>query len=167
MPSRDQVGLAIAADGLMDFHSPAGTPAHVRRIQSAIENISTTPVTNLATALRQTFDRSTGRGVLMVMSDFLVDDLDSVYSLFRLFRHRRWEVVVLHIVHPEEERLPEGTAYRFEGLENDGQVDCSPAQVREAYEEGFAAHASAAAGSPCRRGVIIGAYRRRFPTCRP
>ena len=44
---------------------------------------------------------------------------------------------------PEEERLPEGPAYRFEGLENDGRVDASPGEVRRLYEEGFAAHCAA------------------------
>jgi len=154
---RDQVGLAIAAGGLVDLLPPAGTATHVQRLQKIIENISTVPTTNLPLALRQTFDRLSGRGVLMVMSDFLVDDLDSVYSMLRLFRHRRSEVIVLHIIHPEEERLPEGRAYRFEGMENDGLVDCTPGQVREVYEKAFTAHVAAV------RGVALSAgcdYRR-------
>jgi len=154
---RDQVGLAIAADGLVEFLPPAGTQSHIQRLQRKIESISTSPATNLALALRQTFDRLTRRGVLMVMSDFLVEDFDAIYSMLRLFRHRRCEVVVLHLIHPDEEQLPEGGAYRFEGLENDGLVDCSAAQVREAYEKGFAAHISAV------RGIALSAgcdYRR-------
>ena len=63
----------------------------------------------------------------------------------RLFRHRRWEVIVLHVIHPMEERLPEGNAFRFEGLENDGQIDCSPAGSA-LYEKRFAAHATAVRG---------------------
>jgi uncharacterized protein (DUF58 family) len=154
---RDQVGLAIASDGIVDFLPPAGTSTHVQRLQKTIEDITTSPVTNLTLALRQAFDRITGRGLLVIMSDFLVDDLDAVYSMLRLFRHRRSEVIVLHIVHPEEERLPDGRAYRFEGMENDGLADCSPAQVREAYEKLFSAHLSAV------RGIAISAgcdYRR-------
>jgi uncharacterized protein (DUF58 family) len=154
---RDQVGLAIAADGLVDLLAPAGTPTHIQKLQRRIESISTVPATNLALALRQTFDRLTRRGVLMVMSDFLVEDFDAIYSMLRLFRHRRSEVIVLHIIHPDEEQLPEGGAYRFEGMENDGAVDCSSAQVREAYEKGFSAHVVAV------RGVALSAgcdYRR-------
>jgi hypothetical protein len=93
----------------------------------------------------------------MVMSDFLVEDFDALYSMLRLFRHRRCEVVALHIVHPDEEQLPETGTYRFEGLENDGHVDCTAAQVREAYEKGFSAHAATV------RGVALSAgcdYRR-------
>jgi len=77
------------------------------------------------------------------MSDFLVEDLERVFSSVRLYRHKHWEVVLLHVVHPEEERLPEGLAYRFEGLENDGRVDASPGDVRRLYEERFAAHCAA------------------------
>ena len=75
-----------------------------------------------------------------VMSDFLMEDLEDVFAALRLFRHRGWDIVVLHLVHPDEERLPEGVAYRFEGLEDDGRVNCSPAEIRAAYRERFAAH---------------------------
>ena len=60
--------------------------------------------------------------MLIVVSDFLMDDMEAAFAALRLFRHRAWEVILLHLVHPDEERLPEGTAYRFEGLENDGIV---------------------------------------------
>jgi uncharacterized protein (DUF58 family) len=143
---RDQVGLAVAADGLVDFIAPAGTATHIHRLQQTVEKIQTKPVTDLTLALRQSFDQLQGRGILLVMSDFLVDNLDGIYSMLRLFRHRRWQVLALHIVHPEEERLPDGRAYRFEGMENDGLVDCTPAQVREAYESAFAAHLAAVRG---------------------
>jgi hypothetical protein len=49
-------------------------------------------------------------------------------------------VIVLHLVHPEEERLPDALAFRFEGMEGEGRVDCSPAEVRQTYRERFAAH---------------------------
>jgi uncharacterized protein (DUF58 family) len=142
---RDQVGLAIAAKGLQELLVPSGVPSHVWRIQNAIENLEPkklAPQTDLATAIRDAFDRLTRRGVLMVLSDFLVDDLEAVFAGLRLFRHRRWEVVVLHVIHPEEERLPEGVAFRFEGMEDDGNIDCSPVEVATAYEKAFENHAA-------------------------
>jgi hypothetical protein len=62
------------------------------------------------------------------------------FAAVRLFRHRGWEVIVLHLVHPDEERLPSGTAFRFEGLENDGHALCSPEEIRTAYQQRFGAH---------------------------
>jgi hypothetical protein len=70
----------------------------------------------------------------------LVDDPEQVFASLRLFRHRRWEVILLHIVHPDEERLREGVAYQFEGLENEGRIDASPADVKRLYEEAFASY---------------------------
>lgn len=140
---QDQVGLALVADGLQEHVPPGATPGHTARIQEAIESIQTRPVSDLAAGLRDLFGRQTHRGVLLVMSDFLVEDLERVFASIRLFRHRHWEVVALHLVHPEEERLPEGLAYRFVGLENEGQMDCSPAEIRKLYEERFEAHAAA------------------------
>lgn len=154
---QDQVGLALLADGLSDPRPPGSRSAHVQGLQQAIETLKTQPTTDLATGLRDLFGRLSRRGVLVLMSDFLVEDLEPVFNSLRLFRHRHWEIVCLHIIHPEEERLPEGLAYRFEGLENDGRIDASPAEVRKLYEDRFAAHCatvrelSLAAGCDYRR----------------
>jgi uncharacterized protein (DUF58 family) len=137
---QDQVGLAVLGGGLREVLPPGSTSSHVVRLQSEVENLQTEPATDLAKGLRDLFDRTRRRGVLIVMSDFLVDDLEQTFASLRLFKHRRWEVVLLHLIHPDEERLPEGAAYRFEGLENDGRVDCSPADIRRLYQERFNAH---------------------------
>jgi uncharacterized protein (DUF58 family) len=160
---RDRVGLGVVADGLVDFLPPTGLASQVVRLQESIERLSTSPKSDLATALRDLFGRLTRRGVLMVMSDFLVDDLDAVFASLRLFRHNRWEISVLHIVHPEEEKLPEGLAYRFEGMENDGAVHCSPTEIRAAYEKAFEAHAAAVRGA----AVAAGCEYRRVSTAVP
>ncbi len=139
---QDQVGLALIGDGLQTCMPPGGTREHASRVQAEIENIETRPVTRLGEGLRALFGRMHRRGVLLVISDFLVDDLEEAWRGLRLFRHRHWDVVVLHLVHPEEERLPAGLAYRFEGMENDGRVDCSPAQIAQAYEKRFEQHAA-------------------------
>ncbi len=139
---QDQVGLGVVARGLREFEPPGSTHGHVLQLQELIERLATEPATDLAAGLRDLFGRLKRRGVLLVLSDFLVDDLDAVFAALRLFRHSFWEVVLVHIVHPDEERLPDGLAYRFEGLENEGRVDCSPADIRALYQERFAAHAA-------------------------
>ncbi len=94
----------------------------------------------MAVGLRDLFERSPRRGVLLLISDFLADDLEEAFAAVRLFRHRGWEVVILHVVHPDEERLPQGVAFRFENMEEAGYVDCTPIDVQRAYRDRFAAH---------------------------
>src|ERR1700722_15362431 len=115
---QDQVGLAVVAGGLRQVIPPGSTGGDVALLQSAVESLKTEPLTDLAGALRDLFGSINRRGVLIVMSDFLVDDLQKAFASLNLFRHRRWEVVVLHLIHPDEETLPQGLAFRFEGLEN-------------------------------------------------
>ncbi len=139
---QDQVGLALVSGGLRDFEPPGSTRGHIAHLQELIEKVETQPATDLAAALRDLYERLKRRGVLMILSDFLVDDLAPVFAGIRLFRHNFWEVVVVHLVHPQEESLPDGMAYRFEGLENDGNVDCTPAEIRSLYQRAFSLHAA-------------------------
>jgi len=155
---QDQVGLAVLDAQLRRRVPPGASASHVARVQDAIEELSVRPTTRIAGALRALFEQSQRRGVLLLMSDFLLDDLEEAFAAVRLFRHRSWEVVILHLVHPDEERLPAGGAFRFEGLENEGHVDCSPGEIEALYRQRFDAHRSMvrqmalAAGCDYRRG---------------
>jgi uncharacterized protein (DUF58 family) len=138
--NQDHVGVAVLDGALSEWLAPGSAASHVEHLQQIIEKIETHPCRKMAAGLRDLFERSRRRGVLLVMSDFLMDDLEDVFAAVRLFRHRGWDVVILHVVHPEEEQLPAGVAYRFEGMENDGRLNCSPAEIRGVYQERFAAH---------------------------
>ncbi len=137
---QDQVGLAVLGRELMEYFPPGSTATHVARLQVVVEQLATEPTTQMAPGLRRLFERSRRRGVLLLMSDFLMEDLDDTFGALRLFRHRGFEVILLHMVHPEEETLPQGAAFRFEGMENDGALSCTPAEIRAAYQQRFAAH---------------------------
>ncbi|MGE0606853.1 MAG: DUF58 domain-containing protein [Pirellulales bacterium] len=138
--AQDQVGLAVLGSRLQELLPPGSTGTHLSGIYSHIAALQAQPTLTLAPALQDLFARGGRRGVLLLMSDFLVDDLEEAFAALRLFRHRQWEVIVLHLVHPDEERLPDGGAFRFEGLENEGQVACTPAEIRASYQELFARH---------------------------
>jgi hypothetical protein len=86
-----------------------------------------------------------------------------VFAAVRLFRHRQSEVIVLHLVHPDEERLPEGAAFRFDGLENEGIVDCSPTEIRAVYEQRFQGHLAAVR----KLALALGCDYRRVSTAVP
>lgn len=137
---QDQVGLAVLSENLAEAIPCGGTPTHLMHVQSTIEKIETTQTVKLAPGLKTLFERTSSRGVLILISDFLTDDLDEIFAAIRLFHHRQFEVILLHLVHPDEEELPEGSSYRFEGLEGEGRIDCSPAEIRDEYAKQFARH---------------------------
>jgi uncharacterized protein (DUF58 family) len=137
---QDQVALAILGERLIEHLPPGATTSHLARLHEAVEELMTAPSRHMAPALRELFEQTTRRGVLIIESDFLMDDLDETFAALRLFRRRGWQVQIWHLVHPDEERLPEGMAFRFEGLEGEGAVSCSPGEIRAEYEKRFAAH---------------------------
>ena len=138
--SQDHVGVAVLSSDLLECAPPGGAPTHVAHVQQLIEDIQPAQGTVLAPGLQGLFERLKSRGVLVLMTDFLVDDVSEIFAALRLFRHRQFEVIIIHLVHPDEERLPEGSAFRFEGLEGEGRIDCSPAEIRDEYERTFAEH---------------------------
>ena len=139
---RDQVGLALAGETLQTYLAPGSTPDHVRRLHKSLASVNAAGEAKWQPVLSELFQRSGRRGVMLLVSDFLCDDLDSLFSCVRLFKHRGWEVIALHLVHPDEERLPPGSAFRFEGMEGEGAVSCSPTEIREIYETNFKRHLS-------------------------
>src|SRR5205823_6987668 len=93
--------------------------------------------TNLAACLDQVFSRIKRRGVLVVLSDFL--DLDEKFwRKIDLFRRSRFDVILFHIVQPEELELPPLTAARFIETEGGhGHFDAEPDTIRALYRRRF------------------------------
>ena len=72
---QDQVGLAVLDGGLRESIGPGGMASDVMHVQEVIENVTTRPTTTMAPGLRDLFERSHCRGVLLLMSDFLVEQV--------------------------------------------------------------------------------------------
>ena len=134
------------------------------RLQQAIEALKTEPATDLAGGLRELFGRLSRRGVLMLMSDFLVDDLEKTFASVRLFRHRRWEVVALHLVHPDEERLPAGPGLPVRRAWKTTAGSTAPRPTcGGVYQERFEAHCAVGRGI----ALAAGCDYRRVSTATP
>lgn len=139
---RDQFGLAVAGEKINDYLKPGSTGDHVKRVHQAIESIDATGQVQWEESLTELFRLAGRRGVLLVLSDFLTEDIEQVFAGIRLFKHSGWEVIAMHLVHPDEESLPAGSAFQFEGMEGEAPVRCSPAEIRQIYETNFKNHLS-------------------------
>ena len=134
---QDRFGLALASAQMDEFLPPRAGGQQMEAALSLLDGAFPVPDTHLAAPLRDLFSRLKQRGVLIIVSDFLDEDIDGLFSAIKLFRHRHFGVLLLHVLHPQEERLPSGPAYRFEGLEGEGHRICSPQQIADLYERRF------------------------------
>ena len=134
----DEVGLSLAAERV-DEHLPprAGFP----HLYTAIDRLAAADAdgrTDLGTCLMDVYRRVVRRGVLIVLSDFL-DPSPDVWKALDLFRRSRFDVMLFHIVHPEEIDLPDLPTARF--VESEGgpaAFNTEPEVVRRVYRERFA-----------------------------
>jgi len=136
----DQAGLALIGEGLHSYHAPGSTATHAQGLYEAIEGIKPQGESRLAEGLDEIIGRVSGRGVMLLMSDFLIDDPRELTASLRKLRHRGWEIVALHLIHPAEESLPEGVAYQFEGLEGEASVRCRVGEIQELYSRRWREH---------------------------
>lgn len=145
----DQVSLTVFDKRLRQHIPPGGTFAHLYRLLNELERQKPTGTTNLADTLRQSHALFRRRGLMMVISDFYGDP-DALFRALNPYRHRRFEVILFHVLHEQEVNLPEGSHLRMEDAETGETLTCDPADIRTAYaarlaafQEGLRSRASA------------------------
>jgi len=132
-------GDAISAIGLGDgVHGDAighGTrPSHLEEV---LRVLARAPAERERTALRQSLEdaaqRTKRRGVVVIASDLLGEGERALEGLVGLTA-RGHDVLVLHVLHPDELELPDVGAARFVDSESDERLDTETEPVREAYQ---------------------------------
>jgi uncharacterized protein (DUF58 family) len=148
----DEVGLSLADAALHDHVVPRGSWPHLAAILSKLSDVRAKGNTDLGPCLEQIYARVVRRGVLIVLSDFL-DASPALWRAVDLFRRSYFDVMLFHVVHPEELELPRVAMARFVEPEGSGgQFRTEPDVVRDAYRQRFAAFLSQTEGQCRARG---------------
>jgi uncharacterized protein (DUF58 family) len=131
---REEIALAPAGGGRRRL-------VHVTQALEAIEPGGEVDALAALHALRPLARR---RGVIVLVSDLLVADLDPLFRELRAFAAYGHDVIALQVRDPEEVQLVLPGAYRFVDPETGAERDADVAQTAAAYEERALAFARAA-----------------------
>jgi uncharacterized protein (DUF58 family) len=85
---RDAAGMGVIRDELSDYFPPNSSMQSRQVLHQAIEQLTPSGTTSLAQGLDDLLVRVGRRGVMVVLSDFLVDSMDGVVAGIRNFRAR-------------------------------------------------------------------------------
>jgi uncharacterized protein (DUF58 family) len=130
---RDAFGL-IAFDETIVSMLPASSRAgHLRAALVSLERLAIGARTNVAKPLRDLAKAIRKRGLVVLVSD-LLDEPDRVIDELKHFRHRGTDVIVFHILDPDELEFPFDQAARFRDLETADEVLAVPSAVRDDYK---------------------------------
>jgi len=132
---QDKVSFAAAQKGLRSdaFHRPHGSLGHLVGILRTMESLSPAGPARLGEALTRLAGLISRRGLLVVFSD-LLDDPQEIFDAVSIFTHRGSEVILLHILHADELKLPELNEAVFQDSETGGKLGLNVEDVRDAYD---------------------------------
>lgn len=104
LAQQDAVGLATFSSGLTTFLPPRGGRSQRARLMEALSAAGPVGGTAPEGPFHELAERLPRRGVLILLSD-LLGPPDRFLPGLRYFRHRKHEVVVLHVLDPAERTL--------------------------------------------------------------
>ena len=135
----DAVGLTLFNDQVVEHIPPRSKASHFQHILHGLANISPQGTTDVADVLGGLAERLPRRSMLILVSDFFVQNQNLQKSL-KLLRSRGLEVVLFHVLHPDEIHLPFEGDMVFESLEEDPTLGLDPQDIQEEYQKAVQDH---------------------------
>jgi uncharacterized protein (DUF58 family) len=130
----DSVGVVAFDERLRALTPPRGGRRHWYDIVRAVSELEAHGPTEAAHALRDIAGRLRRRGLVVLISDLLVDP-DATRMALRFLRHRGHEVLVFHLMDPGERELPQVGDARFVDPETEEELPIAVADMRREYRD--------------------------------
>jgi uncharacterized protein (DUF58 family) len=134
---RDAVGLVTHDTQVRQLIAPRAHSKHLLRLLRTLEETQPGGETSLAPLWHQLAGRLKRRGLIVILSDCF-DQIGPLLHALRHFRHRRHEVLLFHLLAPEEIDFPFKKWTQFRNLEAAGhKLLVDPQRLRKQYLENF------------------------------
>jgi uncharacterized protein (DUF58 family) len=131
---RDATGLITFDDDVRTVTPPRARLSHWRQLLQVIGELHAGHGTAAEPALRRVIGQLRRRGLVVFVSDLLLDRALALKAL-RFLRHRGHQVLVLHIMDPAEVTLVGPNEARFEDPETHATVVLRPRDWAGAYRD--------------------------------
>jgi uncharacterized protein (DUF58 family) len=130
---RDAVGAMILHESRPIFVPPRQNAAHLQAVLAALQSALGSDGGALGAQIRACIPRLRRRGLFVLFSDCF-GDLDELGKALRIARARGHDVVVMHVMAPEELHFDFRRYSSFQSLEAAGhRMHLDPAAVRDEY----------------------------------
>src|SRR5574342_815786 len=131
---RGATGLITFDDAVREVVPPRVKSGQWRRLLRGIVALPEGRGTAAEAALRQVTSLLVRRGLVVLISDLLLDRSLALVAL-RFLRHRGHQVVVLHLMDPAERALAGPPEVRFRDPESDESLVVRPRELARAYRD--------------------------------
>ncbi len=138
LKQQDAVGLTVFDDQIRTYLPPHSTRAYLQQILVTLEKLAAGGGTGAGKSLHQVAERIRRRGLVIVVSD-LLDRPEEVLAALKHFRHKKNEVIVMHVLDPRERSFAFDHDAVFQDMETSDRLMTQPWQIRKAYQREMAA----------------------------
>lgn len=129
---RDAVGLLRFDDAIRTAVPPRAREGHWRRLVAALASAEGGGASSGAAALSRAAHAVGRRGMIVLVSDLLMEPEETVRAA-RALRASGHQLVVLHVMDPAERALDPGPEALYRDPETGLEVPITPTEVRDAY----------------------------------
>jgi uncharacterized protein (DUF58 family) len=129
---RDAVSVGIFDQSVRSHVPRTGNLASIHEIMSRLAAFDPVGQTGIGSILHDMAGQIRRRGIVILISD-LFDDERAIQDGLQHLRFGGHEVIVFHVMDPFELEFPFGGMVEFDGLEKEGLIKTSPAEVRKSY----------------------------------
>jgi uncharacterized protein (DUF58 family) len=136
LKQKDSVGIATFDWEIQKLIPPSVKKSNFIEILKVIDQTKPGKETSLTNMLYQLAQKTKRRGLIIIISD-LLDEPEAVIKALRSFRYRKHEILVFHIIDPDEYEFPFSRAAVFKDLENGQEMTIQPNILRESYQRNF------------------------------
>jgi uncharacterized protein (DUF58 family) len=134
---RDAVGLAVHDTHIRQLIKPKASAKHLLQVLHALEAARPGGETALAPLWHRMAEQIKQRGLVVILSDCF-EQIGPLLRALQHFRHRRHEVLLFHILAPEEIEFPFKKWTQFRNLEVSGhKLLVDPQKLRKEYRLNF------------------------------
>lgn len=134
LQQQDSVGLATFDNEVRHLVRPSSNASQLKQLLAVMQESRPERKTQTGPIFHDLAERLARRGIVLVISD-LFDDVDAMLGGLKHFRHRRHDLIVLHVMDPAEIDFPFRQITMFKGYEQLGDVLTEPASLRRAYQK--------------------------------
>ncbi|MDE0935684.1 MAG: DUF58 domain-containing protein [Pirellulales bacterium] len=131
---QDPVGLVTFNDKVRQSLPPRSRRTQLGNVLSLLSNLEPSGTTDLLNSLTQVSALLKNRSLLMVFSDFLVDEEETLNALYRL-KHGGHDVILFHILDEAEVSFPFRGICKMLDPESQEEIQVDAAGTRKDYLE--------------------------------
>ena len=136
---RDAAGLITFDDEIRNYVRPSTRQGQLHRLLAGLEQAEARARTNFAKPMQYFQEFLKRRGMVLIVSDFW-ESPESIVRTIEPLRYRGNEVVLFHVLDPEDVRPKLSGPSILVDLETEERLEVTPDYARKEYQDKVAAH---------------------------